>query len=866
MAMTPTPQQQAVIDWARTGYGSCNVQALAGTGKCLGRGTPVIKFDGTIIPVESIKPNDLLMGPDSTPRQVESVSRGVGPLYRITPIKGDSWICNDAHIMTLMGTNNKSGVIIDTPLSECLKRPDANGRLDKQWKLFRVPLSFTESEIPYDAYMIGSWLGDGTIHEPLWTLGLKKESILKYLSDLAPTMNFRPVVKWDDRTNTWNILYRIRFHGEKGRVRYEKHPFKSYINEHLMIEGEKRIPRCYLMNTNVVRKSIFAGLMDTDGHQSSPTTFDFVTKYKGLSEDVLFLSRSLGLAAYCTEKQVKLEAWSEPRVYYRISISGSFESYPFLRHSINARQQVKDVLKTGWAAEPIGVGEYFGFTLSGDGRFLLGDFTVTHNTSLLMMIAAVISGKALFCAFNKAIAEELKSRLLPYPHCEGATLHSVGLRLFRKLRTKFEVESRKVRFIARDVVGPYNKKAVDVVVAAVDSAKQTGVGIPGYPHWGDEQTWMDIFDADEDLTDELPSDFSLTRAYESCKQVYKKSMAMCEDKQAVIDFNDMLLAPLVMGGTGSWMESYDWVLCDEGQDLNETRRLLASRVLRKGGRFVLVGDSHQAIYGFSGADSNSMELMKKALNYEQEFPLSVTYRCPKSVVELSHQWVPDYEAAEQNQEGVIRTIQHDQFWKEDFSPDDVVICRNTRPLVGIAKRLRKANIPCIVEGYSPKGLIAMAEKWGDITIEGFISKVTDYRDAECEKLERKKKEEKAEALRDKVSVLLELCEDLNPDDGIRSLVSLIEKLFGQGQNGEDLDVLHLCTIHRVKGREFDRVYLVGRNAYMPSYWATKSGDPEALQQEENLQYVAVTRTKEELVEVLVPVKKRGSEGPDWWEV
>ena len=27
-------------------------------------------------------------------------------------------------------------------------------------------------------------------------------------------------------------------------------------------------------------------------------------------------------------------------------------------------------------------GEYFGFTLDGDGRFLLGDFTVTHNTSL----------------------------------------------------------------------------------------------------------------------------------------------------------------------------------------------------------------------------------------------------------------------------------------------------------------------------------------------------------------------------------------------------------------------------------------------------------------------------------------------------
>lgn len=500
---------------------------------------------------------------------------------------------------------------------------------------------------------------------------------------------------------------------------------------------------------------------------------------------------------------------------------------------------------------------------SGRGSANIEALAGTGKTFTLEQMAAVISGRALFCAFNKSIAEEIASRLKPYRNCEGATLHSIGLRLYRKLRPgKIEIEGNKVRYLVRKHL-QYARKAADIVCDAVNVAKQSGVGIDGYPHWESIGTWASIFE-DEELSSELPADFSFDRAYEICKQVYAESLEMCQDKAApVIDFNDMLLAPLVMGGGGTWMQSYDWVLVDEAQDLNETRRLLSMRVLKGGGRYVACGDPNQAIYGFAGANSDSMKLIQ-GITQGAVLPLSVTYRCPKSVVTVAQKWVPTYEAAEDNPEGVVRTIQHKEFWKEDFNPTtDVVLCRNTRPLVGIAKRLRKQlNIPCIVEGYSPKGLIALAERWGDITIAGFEDRLAEYRREEVGKLVAKGKEEKAEKFSERCGILLEICADLDSDDPIKRLVQQIERFFTDDDK-ESNQILRLCTIHRSKGREWQRVYLVGRNSYCPSPWAK---DKEALQQEENLQYVAVTRAKFELVEVNVPPRKKRPEEQDWWEL
>jgi replicative DNA helicase len=133
------------------------VSAVAGSGKCLGRDTLVMLVTGRVRKVQDLRAGDQLMGPDSQPRTILSTTTGIGPLFRIRPTKGASWVCNGEHVLTLQGTNRKMGQVLDVPLKEL--QPDRNGRLDRTWKLFRVPVEFPTQPVPVDPYLVGLWLG-----------------------------------------------------------------------------------------------------------------------------------------------------------------------------------------------------------------------------------------------------------------------------------------------------------------------------------------------------------------------------------------------------------------------------------------------------------------------------------------------------------------------------------------------------------------------------------------------------------------------------------------------------------------------------------------------------------------------------------
>lgn len=70
-------------------------------GGCHGRGTPVVMYDGSVRPVEEIGLGDLLMGPDSTPRRVLRLVRGHGRLYLVTPNRGDPFVVDENHILSI---------------------------------------------------------------------------------------------------------------------------------------------------------------------------------------------------------------------------------------------------------------------------------------------------------------------------------------------------------------------------------------------------------------------------------------------------------------------------------------------------------------------------------------------------------------------------------------------------------------------------------------------------------------------------------------------------------------------------------------------------------------------------------------------
>ena len=98
------PYQKDLVNGIRASWKKGNrhviMQLPTGGGKCLGVNTPVLMYDGTIKMVQNIKVGDMIMGDDSTPRKILSTCTGKETLYRITPIKGDSWVCNESHILS----------------------------------------------------------------------------------------------------------------------------------------------------------------------------------------------------------------------------------------------------------------------------------------------------------------------------------------------------------------------------------------------------------------------------------------------------------------------------------------------------------------------------------------------------------------------------------------------------------------------------------------------------------------------------------------------------------------------------------------------------------------------------------------------
>lgn len=492
----------------------------------------------------------------------------------------------------------------------------------------------------------------------------------------------------------------------------------------------------------------------------------------------------------------------------------------------------------------------------------------TGKTFTLIQIASALPGRMFLGAFNRAIADELKSRVPGHLSQHVNTLHGAGLGAWRKQYRTVKVDGDKIPEMFREILFASSKKQATLIIdrkvisvasQLIGYAKQSGFGLD-LPY-EDVDAWEDLIDH-YDLEEDIPTTLPRQLFMEACVKTYEHSLTMCK---TVVDFNDMLLAPLYFRTP---LPRYDWFLMDEAQDTNEVRRRLAVGMIggRLGkGRMLACGDPAQSCYGFAGATNDAMGVIQQELK-AAELPLSVTYRCPRAVVELAQQWVPDYTAHESAPAGLVTQINHRDLWTEKFNPDtDVILCRFTRPLAGIAANLRDRGIPCVIEGQSAKALIGLATKWGEIDIKQFLAKLEDYRARMTAEWATKNRPDKAAAVEDRVGSVRAFAVRMGDYQSTRDLVTQIEMVFReQDRRG----CLTLCTVHRSKGREWKRVYLIGRNEYMPCKWANQEWEQI---QEQNLQYIAVTRAKETLVEVMVPetnpeTGEKSKQDRDWWDL
>lgn len=359
----------------------------------------ILMAGGSMKRADEIIVGDQLMGPDGLPRDVLELHSGKTLMMKVTPIKGDPFIVTHDHVLPLVKTcrerNSKyksrldGAIVHTTPLN--WERESKTFR--HMSKLFRSKAierfdGNDGSKITIDPYFIGVLLGDGEVTYSNVNVTTMEDEVVAVIKEQAK--------KYGATLRTQPSGKAITYFFRSGLVGRYAH---GGLNDDLKALGmygkradNKSVPEYYKTLPLEQRLQVIAGLIDTDGCLSSDSSYDFISKSESLAKDLAYMCRSVGLAAY-VRQSIKSAQSGYSGIYWRVSISGDCSIIPcrVKRRIASKRRQKKDVLRTGIkSVEPVGVGHYNGFTVSGDNLYLMGDFTVTHNCGKTIVMSELV--------------------------------------------------------------------------------------------------------------------------------------------------------------------------------------------------------------------------------------------------------------------------------------------------------------------------------------------------------------------------------------------------------------------------------------------------------------------------------------------
>ena len=490
------------------------------------------------------------------------------------------------------------------------------------------------------------------------------------------------------------------------------------------------------------------------------------------------------------------------------------------------------------------------------------------KTFILIEILKILgSGNIAFCAFNKNISNEIKDKVSQIKgslKCNPfvGTFHSFGLSAITKIYGKKAegwIDNNKIDKLM-DIVQDDNglvgvpDRQKQFVRKAYSLSRQAGAGVlPEFP-FGRQESWMSLIEH-FDLEDEFFSENEDRTQFNIDELVaagIKWTIACIKlgvkVVETIIDFEDMIFIPL-FNNLKMW--TYPVVLVDECQDINPSRRALTKKMVATGGRAIFVGDERQAIFGFTGADSDSVPNIIKEFNCTL-LPLSYSFRCPKAVVQFAKTWVDHIESTPDAPEGSYGSINEDEMMNQNITVNDVILCRNNAPLVDLFFKFLAKGMPTHIEGKDiGEDLIKVINRFSKVkNLSVLAEKLDDYREKQIQKWNAKGKEMMSARIADTVDAILAISRNLPEGSNVLTLKQKITNMFIDDQ-GNRTKTLTLTSIHKSKGREWNRVFWYGRNLFNPSPYARKEWQRTA---EANLCYVAATRSKMDLIEVMVSKK------------
>jgi DNA helicase-2/ATP-dependent DNA helicase PcrA len=470
----------------------------------------------------------------------------------------------------------------------------------------------------------------------------------------------------------------------------------------------------------------------------------------------------------------------------------------------------------------------YDWAVKGDGSAVIEAVAGSGKTTTIIEVLNRIppSASVLMLAFNKSIADELAERVPA--NVTVKTFNGLGHSMLRKtISVKLELTSWKVRNIARRMLPreTYEENGNDIV-ALVGFAKRTGVSPSSIlSEWVGLITHFGI---------------GIPTKHQHSVIEYARAILQTSNEavmaEGLIDFDDQVYIPTRLSARGA--EKYDWVFVDEAQDASVTRIKLAQHSLAENGRLVACGDSHQAIYGFTGASANAMSQF--VVTFEAKvFPLSISYRCARRIVEAAQEVMPIIEAADTAPAGEV-TFSGTKWSSDTFLPGDMVVCRMNGPLVSLAWQLVADGVACRILGRNiSSGLVSIIKGLKITRLSDLRSTLGKWHNDAKARLDPEEDALAIEQLDDKCMCILAIYKRSSASS-LKDFIASIENLFADEVDSSN--TVTLCSVHKSKGLEADRVFILNRDS-MPSVAAKL---PWQMAQEKNLIYVAITRAKHSL--------------------
>lgn len=373
------------------------VKIATNGGKCLATNTPVRMYDGSVKYAKDIKVGDQLMGPDSRPRNVLSTNTGYGPMYEIRQKRGMTYRCNDVHVLTLQDTSYKraKNKIIDIPLNEYLVK---SNHFKHRYKHFSVGVEYPYKEVPVDPHFVGLWLGDGAKDLNSVAITTADVEITNHLQRIAA--DWGCYISEDDHNNNAASTYFLR------TPRGQNNDLLKAMRQLFPV---LRIPKDYLCNSRDVRLSLLSGILDSDGYYDcGRNRYEITQKNEELIYDIYLLVRSLGFSVSLPKPKIVKD-----KTYWRIQINNITKGslHTLLRYK-RSNKEACSTNRTKFDVEYIGEDFYSGFTLDGDGRFLLEDYTVTHNTEIACAVTQYLGLNTLFIVTTRELLHQARKRFI----------------------------------------------------------------------------------------------------------------------------------------------------------------------------------------------------------------------------------------------------------------------------------------------------------------------------------------------------------------------------------------------------------------------------------------------------------------------